>query len=280
MNLFKVMQMHGRFRRAGFARSLGGLVAGAWLFLAWAASAAEFQLSTNWVQIKAGSFTMGSPVQDADRGSDESPPTQVTISQGFWMYKYEVTQREYLALMKTNPAAFSGDLNRPVERVNWQDAVNYCVKLTVQEQQAGRLPRGYVYRLPTEAEWEYACRAGTTTRFDFGDDPQSAALPHHAWYVANSAGKTHPVGHKKPNAWGLYDMHGNVWEWCLDGYAPSYPGGKAADPTGAKSGLKHVVRGGCWSNAAAMCRAANRNAYPPGHRSNGVGFRVVLAPNL
>ena len=278
MNLFK--RMGGNHRRGGWARAVGRAVAGIFLVFSLDTLAAEPQLSTNWVQLKPGAFTLGSPSQDADRGSDESPPTQVTITQGFWMHRHEVTQGEYLALMRTNPAAFTGDLNRPVERVSWQEAVNYCVKLTVQEQQAGRLPRGYVYRLPTEAEWEYACRAGATTRFGYGDDPQYSALGQYAWSAANGGDKTHPVAHKKPNAWGLYDLHGNVWEWCLDWYAPSYPGGKAADPTGAKSGLKRVVRGGCWNNPAAVCRAANRNAYPPGRRSNGVGFRVVLAPNI
>jgi formylglycine-generating enzyme required for sulfatase activity len=176
------------------------------------------------VFIPAGTFTMGSPSTELDRYSNEGPQTQVTISQGFWMGKYEVTQGEYQAVMGSNPSAFPGDLQRPVEMVSWVDATNYCGKLTQQARKAGKLPSGYVYRLPTEAEWEYGCRAETTTRFGYGDDPSYTRLGNYAWYDSNSGQTTYPVGRKQPNAWGLYDMYGNVWEWCLDWYGP-YPGG-------------------------------------------------------
>jgi hypothetical protein len=138
-------------------------------------------------------------------------------------------------------------------------------------------PTGYVYRLPTEAEWEYACRAGTTTRFSFGDDPGYSQLGNYVWYDANSGKQTHPVGQKQPNPRGLYDMHGNVWEWCLD-WTGAYPGGSVTDPIGANSGSDRVVRGGCWSVVGRGCRSARRISDTPGIRFSGLGFRAVLAP--
>ena len=202
----------------------------------------------------------------------------MTISKGFWMGKYEVTQGQYAAVMGTNPSHFKGDTNLPVENVSWVDATNFCAKLTEQERQAGRLPDGYVYRLPTEAEWEYACRAGTTTRFSFGDDPDFTGVGEYAWYVENSGGKTHPVGQKKPNPWGLYDMHGNLWEWCLGWYTFSLPGGSVTDPKGPSSGSDRVFRGGCWLDYAWDCRSAFRSGRYPGSRLIRIGFRPVLAP--
>ena len=227
------------------------------------------------VWIKPGTFTMGSPANELDRGSNEGPQTLVTISHGFWMGKYEVTQAEYEAVMGSNPSNFKGDLNRPVEQVSWTDSVNYCAKLTEREHAAGRLPAGYVYRLPTEAEWEYVARAGSTTRFSYGDDPGYTKLKDYAWYHANSGGTTHPVGQKLANAWGLYDMAGNVPEWCLDWFG-EYPGG--TDPTGPASGSYRAFRGGCWHCDAWNCRSANRLYINPGSRDGLFGFRVVLAP--
>jgi formylglycine-generating enzyme required for sulfatase activity len=230
-----------------------------------------------WAWIPAGAFRMGSPASEQDRDSDEGPQTQVTITRGFWMGRYEVTQAQYRKVMGNNPSHFSGD-NLPVELVSWHDATNYCGKLTEQERAAGRLPAGYVYRLPTEAEWEYACRAGTTTRLSYGDDPGYSQLGNYAWYWANSGWQTHPVGQKQPNPWGLYDMHGNVWEWCWDCYGGSLPGGSVTDLLGPASGSLRVFRGGRWIGAGRLCRSANRNSYAPDDRDISIGFRAVLAP--
>ena len=224
--------------------------------------------------IPPGTFTMGSP--EMDRYNYEVPQTQVTISQGFWMGRYEVTQKEYQAIMGSNPSYWRGD-TLPVEQVSWSDATSYCERLTAQERAAGRLPAGYICRLPTEAEWEYACRAGTTTRFSFGHDPDYASLANYGWYKNNSDLQTHPVGLKLPNPWGLYDMHGNVFEWCLDWHSIPLPGGSVTDPKGPSSGLIRVSRGGNWYSLGEFCRSANRNGGFPGYGSKGTGFRTVLA---
>jgi formylglycine-generating enzyme required for sulfatase activity len=226
-----------------------------------------------WAWIPPGTFTMGSPASEVDRQSNEGPQTQVTITRGFWMERYEVTKGEYQAVM----GGSGGETNRPVVTVIWYDATNYCGKLTASERAAGRLPPGYVYRLPTEAEWEYACRAGTTTRFSYGDDPGYAQLGDYAWYVSNSGNTTHAVGLKQPNPWGLYDVEGNVWEWCLDWYG-TYPGGTVIDPKGPDTGSQRVFRGGCWYSGGNLCRPALRYACPPGNQYIGVGLRVILAP--
>ena len=230
-----------------------------------------------FVWLSPGQFTMGSPANEMDRASDEGPQTQVTLSRGFLMGKHEVTQGEYLAVMGSNPSNFKGDNNRPVETVSWNDAINYCAKLTELERAAGRLPAGYVYRLPTEAEWEYAARTGTTTRFSYGDDTGYIKLGDYAWYFGNGADTTHSVGQKLANAWGLYDMHGNVWESCLDWYG-SYPGGSLTDPRGPATGSGRVIRGGGWLNGAGYCRAAFRDYGDTGDWRDFIGFRVVLAP--
>jgi formylglycine-generating enzyme required for sulfatase activity len=246
---------------------------------------------TNMVWIPAGTFVMGSPTSEADRDSGETQHT-VTLTNGFYMDKYAVKQGEYLALMGSNPSYFTGDLNRPVEQVSWDDATNYCAHLTQQEQAAGRLPSGWVYRLPTESEWEYACRAGTTTAFNFGSAIHggTANFEDH-WeydasigyiYVSNPAvptlDRTTKVGSYQPNAWGLYDMHGNVWEWCRDWYG-SYPTGSVTDPQGPVSGSGCVLRGGCYSSMGRYCRSACRYGdIGPQGRGETIGFRVVLAP--
>src|SRR6266704_2181716 len=151
---------------------------------------------TNMVFIPPNTFQLGSPTNEIGRAADEGPQTAVTITHGFWMGKYEVTQREYLGVVGANPSQFTGDLNRPVETDSWLDATNYCAMLTQQELAAGRIPPGSHYRLPTEAEWEYAARAGTSTRFSYGDDPNFASLTNKAWYSFNSGFGTHPVGQK------------------------------------------------------------------------------------
>jgi formylglycine-generating enzyme required for sulfatase activity len=187
--------------------------------------AVEFAAPTNMVFIPPGTFRMGSPDDEVGGSATERPQTAVIISRGFWMGAYEVTQREYLTTTGNNPSMFNGisgtndygiDLDRPVENVPWDDAKAYCAVLTERERAAGRIANNCIYRLPTEAEWEYACRAWTSTRFSFGDDPSLTSLTDYAWYWENSNEQTHPVGQKLPNSWGLYDMHGNVWEWCQD----------------------------------------------------------------
>jgi formylglycine-generating enzyme required for sulfatase activity len=232
---------------------------------------ADDSLSETMVWIRPGTFTMGSGGRQI--GEWETPETKVTISRGFFMSKYEVTQAQYNG----------GDNNKPVEGVSWHDAVAYCAKLTGKEKAAGRLLGGYEYRLPTEAEWEYACRAGTTTAFSFGND--ESKLDEYAWYSSNSGWTTHPVGQKKPNEWGLYDMHGNVWEWCQDWFGNYLPGGSVTDPQGPPTGSfgnfgveYHVGRGGNWDTPPRSCRSANRGRREAGQRYDSLGFRPVLAP--
>jgi formylglycine-generating enzyme required for sulfatase activity len=235
--------------------------------------------SDRLVWIPPGIFTMGSPTNEVDRSDNEGPQTAVAISRGFWMGKYEVTQGEYEAVMGSNPSHFTGNPNRPVEQVSWDDATNYCGQLAQRERAAGRILINSVYRLPTEAEWEYACRAGTTTRFSYGDDPGYTNLTNYAWYDGNSGGTTHPVGQKLPNSWGLHDMHGNVWEWCQDWRGP-YPGGIVIDPQGPATGEYRVLRSGGWGiyGLARGCRSADRGLGYPDTWVSYVGFRVVLAP--
>ena len=193
---------------------------------------------------------------------------KVTLTNHFELGVYEVTQEEYERVMGTNPSQFKGARN-PVEQVSWDDAVEFCRKLSALPAEKSA---GYVYRLPTEAEWEYACRAGTTTVYSFGDS--AAQLGEYAWYIDNSGNATHPVGGKKPNAWGLYEMHGNVWEWCQDWYG-DYPSGAATDPTGPSSGSGRVHRGGSWNGNFERCRSANRFRGTPDYRSYSQGFRVL-----
>jgi formylglycine-generating enzyme required for sulfatase activity len=257
-------------------------------------------VTTNMVWIAPGTFVMGSPTSEVMRLSDETQHT-VTLTKGFYMGKYAVTQGEYLALMGSNPSYFTTnddngnpippDLNRPVETVTWFDATNYCAQLTQQEQAAGRLPSGWVYRLPTEAEREYACRAGTTTAFHYGNALRGGMAnfeDHYEYdasigdiYVSNPAvpclPRTTAVGSYVPNAWGLHDMHGNVWEWCRDWYG-SYPAGSVTDPQGPTSGSDRVFRGGSWLSIGGDCRSAYRGYSDPSYWSISIGFRVVLAP--
>jgi len=230
-----------------------------------------------FVWLPGGQFLMGSPADEVDRQADEGPQTLVTLTQGFFLGRYEVTQGEYLSVIGSNPSYFTGDTNRPVEQVSWQDATNYCAHLTAQQLAAGRLPSGWAYRLPTEAEWEYACRAGSTTRFYYGNDPGYTQLSNYCWYEVDSSGTSHEDGEKQPNAWGLYDMSGNVWEYCADWYG-SYAGGSVTDPKGPPTGTCRVCRGGSWDYIALRCRSAFRNSWTtPTYSDSHMGFRVVLA---
>jgi formylglycine-generating enzyme required for sulfatase activity len=236
-------------------------------------------LEMKWVA--PGSFLMGSPSSEDGRFSDEGPQTRVTISKGFWLGRHEVTQAQWQALMGSNPSSFK-DPSLPVEKVSWNDAMAFCKKLTERERAAGRLPEGYAYTLPTEARWEYACRAGTTTALNNGTNLTSTYgacrnLDALGWYHENSGGTTHPVGQKQPNGWGLYDMHGNVWEWCADWYAGKLPGGSVTDPAGASSGAYRVFRGGSFGCIAQDCRSAYRYGIYPGNRGSSIGFRPALS---
>jgi len=240
------------------------------------------------VWIPPGTFVVGSPPCEDHRDPDEQPMTLIRFTYGFWMSKYETTQREYESVMGANPSMFRGDPDRPVENVTWRDALAYCQRLTQREHLAGRLPQGHVYRLPTEFEWEYACRAGTTTLFSFGFDRCTRWLDYvdtlceYAWTSHNSGGQTHPVGTRKPNPWGLFDMHGNVWEWCLNPFV-LYPGGHLTVTVGeATNDLPfQCIRGGAWHIDAQGCRTADRQNWfsdKPVTPYGSFGFRVVLAP--
>jgi len=217
------------------------------------------------VLIRPGKFMMGSPDSEKGRVVHEGPQHEVTISKPFYMGVTEVTQGQYEAIMGKNPSGWKGATN-PVENVSWDDVAQFCKKLSEKTRQA--------VRLPTEAEWEYACRAGTQTASSFGDDP--FALGDYAWWDGNSDKTTHPVGQKKPNAWGLYDMHGNVCEWCADWYG-DYPNGAVKDPQGPASGTYRVLRGGCLLTTPSVDRSALRVLDPPSKRTAIYGFRVVVS---
>ncbi len=290
----------------------------------WAVSLADgVTLDLPW--IPAGTFLRGSPEAESGRKTDEGPQTRVTLTQGFWLGKTPVTiaqwrqvmhldLREQLARRINDNTRYdlggksqmlrefmrwSGDAgpttylanedgNLPMYFVSWNDAVEFCQRLTATERSAGRLPAGYEYNLPTEAQWEYACRAGSAhTTYATDNTPES--LNRMAWYDKNSAdlyqgrriGPTHSgpraVGEKEPNAWGLHDMYGNVWQWCRDWYGPYSPGA-ATDPTGPGSGIFRVNRGGSFGSGANSLRSAARAANPPPEASAYRGFRVALCP--
>ena len=222
------------------------------------------------VLIPAGEFLMGSPDSDnTSRG--EKPQHRVRITKPLYLGKYLVMQEQWQTVMGNNPSHFKGPKN-PVERVSWDDCQQFFDKLNAKSR-----PGGGKFRLPTEAQWEYACRSGSTEKYCFGDD--EAQLGEYAWYTKNAGGQTHPVGEKKPNAWGLYDMHGNVWEWCQDWYNGEYYAHSLADdPTGSATGSIRMLRGGGWGSAAGLCRSAGRNVYAPGVRDDDLGLRVSLVP--
>jgi formylglycine-generating enzyme required for sulfatase activity len=284
------------------------------------------------VYVEEGSFDMGS--DDADALDDEKPVHRVEISRGFWLGRYPVTQGEYQSLMGSNPSLFQAEVvvrkgflgsgrqvkkrslpRHPVEEVCWEDAVAFCRKLTDRERAAGRLPSGYGYRLPTEAEWEYAARGGSHSRGyvhagsdmigDVGwhagnsgdsllDDSMLDGLAkvegeemeveeRHAFLrdfldvLRRNRNRTHAVGGRCPNELGLHDMSGNVWEWCADWYG-EYSAAPVTDPEGPRSGSGRVGRGGAWYNSARACRVTDRGGDPPGFTDSCLGFRVSLAP--
>jgi len=254
------------------------------------------------------------PEYEAGRHGGETQYS-VTISKAFWLGQTPVTQAQWQAVMGTNPSRFKSwpkgnnwpksNPNHPVERVTWYDAIEFCNRLTAMANRAdarlgltpcyriseiqrrggqdGPIVSAEVeliegangYRLPTEAEWEYSCRAGTMTTYSFGDD--ESMLAKHAWFDENSGFGTHPVATKRSNAWGLFDMHGNVWEWCWDWYG-EYPRDAVTDPQNPRSGLNRVLRGGHWLSISRHCRAASRHDNLPVNRNSSSGFRVARTP--
>ena len=232
------------------------------------------------VLIPKGTFMMGSPESEKGRNENETQH-EVTISKDYYLGVHEVTQAQYEKVIGKNPSHFQGAIvgnenaDLPVENVSWHDAVEFCKKLSElpEEKKAGR-----VYRLPTEAQWEYACRAGSKTAYSFDDE--EGLLPVYGWFYRNSSKRTHTVGLLEPNAWGLYDMHGNVWEWCSDWYG-EYPNGAVSDPVGPRprKGSHRVIRGGSWCHEAAYCRSAYRYRYVPQDQDDLFGFRVALRPS-
>ncbi len=234
--------------------------------------------------IPPGTFQMGSTAAtDPDRLSDEKQHT-VTLTRGFWMLDHEVTQQEYRAIKGYNPSNWPDELLvkvygllYPVERISWDDAVDFCNKLTEKDRKEGRIAPNQEYRLPSEAEWEYACRAGTKGAVYVDYKDRSKELDAIAWWDWNSNGKTHAIKQKLPNAFGLYDMIGNVKEWCFDWYG-DYPSGDVTDPKGPSSGSERVYRGGGWVSNAIYARSALRRMGDPGYRFTSLGFRPALSP--
>ncbi|MBN1419585.1 MAG: SUMF1/EgtB/PvdO family nonheme iron enzyme [Planctomycetes bacterium] len=217
-------------------------------------------------RIPAGEFEMGSPDDEGGRCLDEGPVHTVRIERPLWLGKFEVTQAQWGRLMGENPSHFKGPEN-PVERVSWYDGQAFLKKLNA-------IVEGGGFRLPTEAEWEHACRAGSATRFFFGDDPGYKELRDYAWFDGNAGGKTRPVGNRKANPWGLFDMYGNVWEWCQSLYKeyPYDPEGGTEDPAPKD---RRVLRGGSWYDDGRICRSAYRGRLGPGERFNYIGLRVA-----
>ncbi|GHT84971.1 hypothetical protein AGMMS49960_02070 [Betaproteobacteria bacterium] len=226
-------------------------------------------IGTEFILIPAGSFIMGADENDKDADDDETPQHRVSINQTFYLGKYPVTQGEWEAVMGSNPSKFKGRSN-PVEQVSWNDVQTFIQRLNTKE-------GTNKYRLPTEAEWEYAARAGTKSTYSLGDD--KGELGVYAWYDGNSGDQTHPVGQKKPNPWGLYDMHGNVYEWVNDWYDVSYYSrSPSTDPAGPSSGQYRVLRGGSWYSLDWLLRSAFRGNNSPELRFLNVGFRLALSP--
>jgi formylglycine-generating enzyme required for sulfatase activity len=219
-----------------------------------------------FVLIPAGKFRMGGDKKLEQAEDHETPRHFVTFSNAFFMGKYEVTQAQWSAIMDNNPSAFKDDI-RPVERVSWNDVQAFILKLNTREETNK-------YRLPTEAEWEYAARAGSESSYTFG--AATNILSQYAWYRNNSGGETHPVGQLNPNAWGLYDMHGNVHEWCQDWFDRKYYSQSPSNaPLGPSTGLAKALRGGDWGSEDWYCRCASRSLSSPDRRSDRLGFRLI-----
>ena len=238
--------------------------------------------------IPAGGFMMGSPDSEWRAESDERPQHHVEITKSFHLGVYPVTQAEYEKVMGGTPSCFKDKDHNPVEGVTWFDAVAFCNKMSEVEkiepfyeisEEAVSIVGGNGYRLPTEAEWEYACRAGTTTKWFFGDKEsrlKEYAWCEYPWYDRkhNGGNTTHPVGEKKPNPWGLHDMHGNVWEWCWDWYG-DFRASPANDPNGPTTGEVRVLRGGSFFDGSLVVRSASRRSYQPTFRFPMIGFRLA-----
>jgi len=228
------------------------------------------------VLIPAGKFLMGSPEGEQGRDEDEGPQHKVTITKAFYMGTTEVTEGQWGAVMGTEPRKgqtyAKEDPEHAASYISWDDATAFCGKLSTKI--------GRNVRLPTEAEWEYACRVGSTTRFCYGNDPAYSGLGSYAWYDGNANAKgedyAHAVGRQKPNAWGLYDMHGNVWEWCQDSWHDNYQGAPTDGSAWAGARSDRVLRGGSWGSVARGCRSAIRDGRPPVSRRRS-GFRVVVS---
>lgn len=241
----------------------------------------RLQVPDSMIWIPPGAFLMDTPANDPARTTNpldtqaELPQFPVTLTRGFWMSRFELRQWEYQDIMCGNPSAFRGNLDNPVESVTWTQAGYYCARLTQRERQAGRLPDDYAYRLPTEAEWEYAARAGTANWFSFGDD--LSLLHSYGWYSADSGSSPHLTGQLLPNPWGLSDMHGNVFEWCWD-WIDTPPAGPVTDFIGQTNGTLHAIRGGAWNSSWVDCRSSWRAGHIPTYANSALGFRVVLAP--
>ena len=251
-----------------------------------------YNVKMEFVRIPAGEFLMGSPDSDNDANAYEKPQHRAKITKDFYLGRFPVTQEQYTAVMDNNPSRFrfgGGGIgpgvdtrHLPVETITWDGASEYCAELTRRDKQ------GRVFCLPTEAEWEYAARAGTTTRYYFGDQP--AELRRYGWYRENSGHKPQVVGSLKPNAWGLYDMNGNVWQWCADRFGQFYAAAGQEDPQGPDGGSSHVIRGGSFSDAPLACRVAYRHGSAhagrfegdqrledqPAYRAQNIGFRVAV----
>lgn len=231
---------------------------------------ADLGLEMIWVE--PGTFTMGSVANEPERNKAEGPQHTVTLTNGFWLGRTEVTQGQYEKVTGVNPSTFKAvGEHAPVERVSWIDAMAFCRKLTERERAAGRLPEGYHYTLPTEAQWEYACRAGNPGAY--AGEPNAMA-----WCDTNSGGTTHPVGQKQPNAWGFHDMSGNVLEWCYDWYG-DYSKDAQVDPTGPSRGYYRIARGGSWRAELRVGRSAARAGGSAGRLDYTLGFRLALAAN-
>ena len=224
-------------------------------------------IGMEFILVPSGSFMMGADKKLEDASNDETPRHRVIISKAFYLGKFQVTQSQWVTVMGDNPSEFKGSSN-PVENVSWDNVRSFVHKLNQMEGTDK-------YRLPTEAEWEYAARADTESTYFFGYEDRD--LGRYAWYAGNSGEKTHPVGQKGANAWGLHDIHGNVWEWVQDWYdGDYYSQGRATDPQGPSSGKYRVMRGGCWYHNAGACRVAYRHYDWPDFRYYNYGFRVLL----
>ena len=228
----------------------------------------------HFVFIPAGQFTIGSPSTELDHGVNEGPQCSVRIEKPFYLSKYEMTQREWVNIMRTQPWMSKTEFKtNPIHAASYMSVAN-CQAL------AGKLSTPNVrFSVPTEAEWEYACRAGTKTRFSHGDDNFNAKLQDYAWYLESLSGDDdrypHPVGQKKPNPWGLYDMHGNVWEWCSDWWSDNYPRTPQIDPTGPQDGTHRVIRGGSYNSDPSFCRSASRLGVPVSKGLSWTGLRLL-----